>query len=243
MKLNWFDTPYYKLLYRNRNEDEARLFIDNILKKINIRPNSKILDLACGTGRHSIYLSKKGFDVVGIDKSKKNIITAKENENKKLIFFQKEMTEDINMRFNAIFNFFTSFGYVDHKYNYNTIENISKNLKKGGLFIIDFLNQKIVRKNIVEYEEKNIENINFNIHRYIENNYIIKEISFKHNKTTYNFKERVMLLDLKDFENYFNKNNLKIIDIYGNYKLSSFDINKSPRLILISKKKPSIKPG
>ena len=239
MKLNWFDTPYYKLLYRNRNEDEARLFIDNILKKINIEPNSKILDLACGTGRHSIYLSKKGFDVVGIDKSKKNIITAKENENKKLIFFQQEMTKDINMRFNAIFNFFTSFGYVDHKYNYDTIENISKNLKKGGLFIIDFLNQKIVRKNIVEYEEKNIENINFNIHRYIENNYIIKEISFKHNKTKYNFKERVMLLDLKDFENYFNKNDLKIIDIYGNYKLSSFDINKSPRLILISKKNPA----
>ena len=239
MKLNWFDTPYYKLLYRNRNEDEARLFIDNILKKINIEPNSKILDLACGTGRHSIYLSKKGFDVVGIDKSKKNIITAKENENKKLIFFQQEMTKDINMRFNAIFNFFTSFGYVDHKYNYDTIENISKNLKKGGLFIIDFLNQKIVRKNIVEYEEKNIENINFNIHRYIENNYVIKEISFKHNKTKYNFKERVMLLDLKDFENYFNKNNLKIIDIYGNYKLSSFDINKSPRLILISKKNPA----
>ena len=239
MKLNWFDTPYYKLLYRNRNEDEARLFIDNILKKINIEPNSKILDLACGTGRHSIYLSKKGFDVVGIDKSKKNIITAKENENKKLIFFQQEMTKDINMRFNAIFNFFTSFGYVDHKYNYDTIENISKNLKKGGLFIIDFLNQKIVRKKIVEYEEKNIENINFNIHRYIENNYIIKEISFKHNKTKYNFKERVMLLDLKDFENYFNKNDLKIIDIYGNYKLSSFDINKSPRLILISKKNPA----
>jgi len=239
MKLNWFDTPYYKLLYKNRNEDEAGLFIDNILKKINIEPNSKILDLACGTGRHSIYLSKKGFDVVGIDKSKKNILTAKENENKKLIFFQQEMTKDINMQFNAIFNFFTSFGYVDHKYNYDTVENISKILMKGGLFIIDFLNQKIVRKNIVEYEEKKIENINFNIHRYIENNYIIKEISFKHNKTKYNFKERVMLLDLKDFENYFNKNNLKIIDIYGNYKLSSFDINKSPRLILISKKNPA----
>jgi len=239
MKLNWFDTTYYKLLYKNRNEKEARLFIDNILNKINIKPKSKILDLACGMGRHSIYLSEKGFDVVGIDKSKKNILTAKKNENEKLIFFQQEMTKDINIQFNAIFNFFTSFGYVDHKYNYKTIENISKNLKKGGLFIIDFLNQKIVRKNIVKYEEKKIENINFKIHRYIENNYIFKEISFEHNETKYNFKEKVMLLDLEDFENYFNKNNLKIIDIYGNYKLSSFDINKSPRLILISKKNPA----
>ena len=102
-----------------------------------------------------------------------------------------------------------------------------------------FLNQKIVRKNIVKYEEKKIENINFKIQRYIENKYIFKEISFEHNETKYNFKEKVMLLDLEDFENYFNKNNLKIIDIYGNYKLSSFDINKSPRLILISKKNPA----
>ena len=47
-----------------------------------------------------------------------------------------------------------------------------------------------------------------------------------------------MLLDFKDFENYFLKNNLKTIDIYGDYKLSSFDINKSPRLIIISKKNP-----
>ena len=43
--------------------------------------------------------------MVGIDQSKKNIITAKENENEKLIFFQQEMTKDINMQFNAIFNF------------------------------------------------------------------------------------------------------------------------------------------
>ena len=90
MKLNWFDTTYYKLLYKNRNEKEARLFIDNILNKINIKPKSKILDLACGVGRHSIYLSEKGFDVVGIDKSKKNILTAKKNENEKLIFFNRK---------------------------------------------------------------------------------------------------------------------------------------------------------
>ena len=239
MKSNWFDSPYYKLLYKNRNQKEARLFIDNILKKINIEPNSKVLDLACGTGRHSIYLSRKGFNVVGIDKSENNILTAKKNKNKKTHFYKQEMTKDINMKFDTVFNFFTSFGYVNHKYNYDTIENVSKNLKTGGLFIIDFLNHNIVRKNIVEREEKTIENINFKIHRYIENNCIFKEISFDHNLTQYNFKEKVMLLDLKDFENYFHKNNLKIINIYGDYELSSFDINKSPRLILISKKNPA----
>ena len=109
----------------------------------------------------------------------------------------------------------------------------------GGILLL-YICYKLYRDVIQnKIEEKNIENISFNIHRYIENNYIFKEISFEHNETKYNFKEKVMLLDLKDFENYFNKNNLKISDIYGDYKLSSFDINKSPRLILISKKNPA----
>ena len=196
MKLNWFDSPYYKLLYKNRNNKEARLFIDNLLKKINIKPNSKVLDLACGTGRHSIYLSKKGFDVVGIDKSEKNILTAKKKENKKLIFYKQEMTENINIQFNAVFNFFTSFGYDNHKYNFDTVENISKNLNSGGLFIVDFLNHKIIRENIIENEEKIIEGIKFKIHRYIKNSCIYKEITFENNETQYNFKEKVMLLEL-----------------------------------------------
>ena len=238
MNINWFDTTYYSLLYKNRSESEAQLFIDNILNKINIKTNSKDLDLACGLGRHSKYLEKKGFNVVGIDNSKRKILIAKKNENKNLKFINQEMTKNINTKFDAVFNFFTSFGYLDHKYNYDTIENISKNLKPDGLFIIDFLNHKFIRDNIVVKEEKIIKSIKFNIYRYIKDNCIYKKISFIDNKNEYNFTEKVMLLDFKNFENYFLKNNLKTIDIYGDYKLSSFDINKSPRLIIISKKNP-----
>ena len=236
--MNWFDTPYYRLLYKKRSEKEAQSFIDNILNKINIKTDSKVLDLACGSGRHSKYLEKKGFNVVGIDKSERNILVAKKNENKNLIFINQEMTKNINRKFDAVFNFFTSFGYLDHKYNYDTIENISKNLNAGGLFIIDFLNHKFIRDNIVHREERVINNIKFNIQRYIKGDCIYKEISFYDNKNEYNFKEKVMLLDIRDFENYFLKNNLKTINIYGDYKLSDFDIDKSPRLIIISKKNP-----
>ena len=77
MNINWFDTSYYRLLYKKRSDKEAQLFIDNILNKINIKADSKVLDLACGSGRHSKYLEKKGFNVVGIDKSERNILVAK----------------------------------------------------------------------------------------------------------------------------------------------------------------------
>ena len=79
--INWFNSPYYHILYKNRNEKEAQIFIDNLLYHLQIPEKSKLLDVACGKGRHSIYFNKKGIDVTGIDLSVNNINTAKENEN------------------------------------------------------------------------------------------------------------------------------------------------------------------
>ncbi|MEP2509893.1 MAG: methyltransferase domain-containing protein, partial [Reichenbachiella sp.] len=69
----WFNTIYYHILYKHRDYEEAAKFLDHLINYFKIVPNSKILDLACGKGRHSIYLNKKGFDVTGVDLSEENI--------------------------------------------------------------------------------------------------------------------------------------------------------------------------
>ena len=61
--MNWFDTKFYHILYKNRDYKEAELFIENLIDKLKIKKNSKVLDLACGRGRHSIFLNKKGMIV------------------------------------------------------------------------------------------------------------------------------------------------------------------------------------
>ena len=81
---SWFSSPYYHILYKNRDDSEAARFIDNIIRYLDPAPNAKILDAACGKGRHSIYLNRKGFDVTGIDLSEPSIEIAKKHENKKL---------------------------------------------------------------------------------------------------------------------------------------------------------------
>ena len=63
----WFDSPYYHLLYTNRNDEEAARFIDALLAFLKPSPGSRMLDVASGRGRHSRYLESKGFDVTGID--------------------------------------------------------------------------------------------------------------------------------------------------------------------------------
>jgi 2-polyprenyl-3-methyl-5-hydroxy-6-metoxy-1,4-benzoquinol methylase len=76
----WFDSPYYKILYSHRSEEEAALFIDNLLSFMDLPERSRVLDLACGRGRHSVYLNEKGFNVVGIDLSNNSISDAKKHE-------------------------------------------------------------------------------------------------------------------------------------------------------------------
>ena len=70
---SWFDTPYYHILYKDRDDKEAQIFMDNIVHYLNLPEEAKILDLACGKGRHSIYLNKLGYNVTGVDLSENSI--------------------------------------------------------------------------------------------------------------------------------------------------------------------------
>ena len=188
--MDWFDSDYYHILYKHRDYSEARNFIDKIVEYLDLKKGSKILDLACGIGRHSIYLEKIGFDVIGTDKSTNNIKKAKKNENDKLKFIQMEMINDTNRKYDGIFNLFTSFGYVNHDYNLETIKNIERQLKDDGKVIIDFMNTLFVKNNLVIEETKVIDDLSFKIKRKSDGKHIYKEIKFNDQKD-YFFQEKV----------------------------------------------------
>src|SRR6185295_20361703 len=88
---SWFDSPYYHILYKERNEKEAQLFLDNIISFLKPSPGARILDVACGKGRHAIYLNKKGFDVTGFDLSHESVQYDLQFQNEKLSFYLHDM--------------------------------------------------------------------------------------------------------------------------------------------------------
>ena len=233
--MDWFDSDYYHVLYKHRDYNEARNFIDNIVEYLDLKKGSKILDLACGIGRHSIYLDKIGFKVVGTDKSPNNIKKAKASKNQSLSFLQMEMIDDTNHKYDVIFNLFTSFGYVNHDYNLKTIKNIERQLKDDGTVIVDFMNTLFVKNNLVIEETKVIDDLSFKIKRKSDGKYIYKEIKFQ-DKKDYFYQEKVMDLSRKDFEDYLKRYNLKIIKTFGDYNLNEFDIKNSERLVMVIKK-------
>jgi SAM-dependent methyltransferase len=233
---SWFDTPYYHILYKDRDDTEAHAFMDTLTNYLNIPERGTVLDLACGKGRHARYLNKIGFVVTGVDLSENSINFAKQFENHNLKFDVHDMSKPYSKQFDAVFNLFTSFGYFDNNGdNLSTIKAIKADLNDFGFGVIDFMNSDFVIDNLVAEEVKIVDDIVFNLKRFVEDDFIVKDISFSVDGKNYNFQERVKALTLTDFISMFEAASVFLLDVFGDYKLRKFNAKTSERLIMIFK--------
>ena len=194
--------------------------VDFLIDVLDIKKKDKILDLACGHGRHTIEIKKRSFDIDGLDFSDHLLNIARDlakQENLQIKFYNQNI-HNINLKtkYNKIFLFFSEFGLFDAN---KVLKNVSKVLKTNGLFLLD------------------CDNV-FRLIQYLT----------KHHKTPYKFDFTNMKLKEKqknsrgvryyivpELKTLFQNNGLKVMSIYGNYAKESLDIN-SKRIILIGKK-------
>lgn len=236
---NWFDSPFYHILYKNRDENEAKKFISNLVDFLKPNDYDVFVDVACGKGRHAMYLNSLGYNVDGFDLSENSIIKAKLKETDTLHFYTNDIRLPLKSEhYNYAFNLFTSFGYFDDENdNQKSINAIAESLKNTGTLVLDFMNSHKVINSLVRTETKEIDGIKFNIKRNYINEHIIKDINFVADNKEYHFQEKVKAISLTDFEKYFDKANLSIDGVFGDYSLNEFNIENSDRLILIATKK------
>lgn len=233
----WFNTAYYHILYKNRDEQEAIRFIDRLCVFLKIKPKAKILDLACGKGRHSIHLAKKGYTTTGVDLAEQSIVKAKQTKLTNVNFEVHDMRKVYKKdEFDFVFNLFTSFGYFENQDdNIDVLKGVTLNLTENGLFVFDFLNAYKVIKNLVPEESKEIEGINFNLKRSYDGTNILKDIYIKDNDKNYHFQESVSAFNLDDIKTMAAMADLTIIHTFGDYNLNPFEEKSSDRLILVMK--------
>ncbi len=234
----WFNTPYYHILYKNRDFTEAEAFISLLVKDLQLSEGSEIIDLACGKGRHSIYLNQLGFKVLGLDLSEESIAHNQQFENDTLKFEVHDMRDEIEgSHVDAVFNLFTSFGYFDdQKDDERVFLSVNNILKSNGYFVLDFLNEKYVRNTLVEETFVERPNITFKINKRIEGQHVIKDIRFSDGGEDFHFFERVKLHTLDEIDQLASQCGFERVKLYGNYKLEGFDLETSPRCINIFKK-------
>ena len=236
---SWFDSKYYHLLYSHRDTTEAEAFIGRLVDFLHPAEGARALDLACGKGRHSIALHKKGLEVTGIDLSEQSILAAKQHEAFGLSFAVHDMRQPLMVNyFDYTFNLFTSFGYFSSvRENEQVVKAVKSGLKKDGVFVIDFLNANVVRKMVEQNHSGMVHEsgIDFHWSKRIENDVVLKEISFQAENKKYSYTESVQLLGLADFEKLLSPY-FTIEHIFGDYHLGNFDAASSPRLIVLAKK-------
>lgn len=240
--VEWFDSPYYHTLYKNRDEYEAKSALGNLLRALDLKPGARLLDLACGKGRHSRYLAEKGFDVTGLDISASNIDYARQFEHDRLSFYQHDMRLPFRINyFDAVMNMFTSFGYFKNDNDHlDTLKNVRKGLKAGGLFLLDYFNSDWVKSTLKRSEVKTVDGIDFQIKKYVRGGYVYKKVEFTTGGASYLFRERVRLFTAEDFKLLLASAGMELHKIFGDYDLSAYDPQRSPRLILIAQKPAQI---
>ncbi|MES2691128.1 MAG: methyltransferase domain-containing protein [Bacteroidota bacterium] len=234
----WFDSPYYHILYKNRDMREAEYFLRNLVRRLSLQKEMKLIDLACGKGRHSIFLNSLGYEVTGVDLAAQSIAEAAKSENDRLHFDVQDLRSLPYLNeFDVALNLFTSFGYFDcDDTNKKVIAQVHKILKPEGIVVIDFMNVDVVLKGLVPHETKVVEGISFDITKRIEGGKINKRIGFTDNNKHYSFNEEVQVLTVDDFKALLTEGGFELAQVYGNYKLEAFNRDTSDRLILIARK-------
>lgn len=235
---SWFDTEYYHLLYKDRDFEEAKHFIQNLVKHLQISENARVLDLACGKGRHAQTLSEHGLDVLGVDLSEQSISEASKMEHPHLHFKVHDMRYPIDgERFDYIFNLFTSFGYFENdETNLDVLKNINGMLRFNGTFVFDFLNSNFCIKSLVPREEKEIEQVKFDIRRNFDGKYIRKEIDVNDSGKVFHFEEKVRGYCFEQLKDLLTKGGFSIQTIFGSFDLEPFQEEVSQRAIFICKR-------
>ena len=151
---SWFDSAHYHQLYAHRNDEEAARLIDSLIERDVLIPGSHVLDLGCGTGRHSRYMACRGFDVTGLDLSAESLKLAKASESANLRFLRQDMRLPFRAGpFDHIVNLFTSFGYFDDPSDHMAVvHNIASALRPGGSLVLDYLNVRQAESRLTPVE-------------------------------------------------------------------------------------------
>ena len=155
----------YDLVYQDKDSESEINLLENFLKEYGVK---KILDIGCGTGRHSMILAKKGYDILGIDKSIDMVKIARtkiksDNLRFKHCSILKFKKQEI---FDACISLFDVIGYLKKKDIPKFFKIVSEHLQKNGLFIFDYWNTDNV-------EQHGLSKILFNVFKK-ENNILLK---------------------------------------------------------------------
>ena len=237
---DWFDSSYYHKLYFERNEEEAAAFIRRLVSFLHPPALARMLDLACGRGRHARILAAEGFDVTGIDLSGNSIRYALQYETEHLHFYVHDMREIFYTNyFDYVFNFFTSFGYFrTEREHASALRTVSTSLKSKGIFVLDYLNAPYAEEHLERHSQKEIDGVVYRLTKWTDKTHFYKHILIEDKQlpAPLEYTEKVAKFSLEDLTGMLAAKALRVQQVFGDYQLGPYNKKDSPRLLIIAQK-------
>jgi ubiquinone/menaquinone biosynthesis C-methylase UbiE len=227
----WFGEEYLQL-YPHRDHAEAERAVGLILGTVGYRPGWRVLDVACGAGRHALALQAAGLRCTGVDLSATLLRVAQRVTDAPLVQADMRYLPIRPASMDLTVNLFTSFGYFEHDEEHAAaLREMVSTVRPRGWFAIDFLNPSVVRSQLVPREVIRVVQGEVEVGREVsaDGRYVCKTIRTPSQRR---FVERVRLFEPQEMDAMLAAAGIAVRARYGDYEGAPLE-SGSPRSILV----------
>jgi SAM-dependent methyltransferase len=232
--MTWYETAFrkeYLDLYYHRDDKSAKAEAEFAVKAMGLPENARVLDIACGGGRHARAMTDLGFRVVGLDLSRDLLASAEG-----ILRVRADMRHvPFDGGFTGATSFFTSFGYFDEEGNRSVLSTAHGALRSGGVYLLDYMNATQVRAQLVEESEEDRDGAHYIVKRRITNDRVEKDVHIEKDGKVVEYTESVRLYLHNDLASMLVEAGLDPVATYGDFDGRDFTTD-APRCIFVARK-------
>jgi SAM-dependent methyltransferase len=227
----WFGEEYLRL-YPHRDDSDAGRAVDLILRTVPFQPGWRVLDVACGAGRHAKAFQVAGARCTGVDLSMTLLRVARQVTTAPLVRADMRQLPIRPRSMDLTVNLFTSFGYFDQDAEHTAaLDEMIGTVRPGGWFVIDFLNSAAVRRQLVPEETLEVAGSTVRVSRSVspDGRYVCKSILGAEGRQ---FRERVRLFEPQQMADMLEGAGVTVQFRFGDYDAAPL-MPSSPRTVLV----------
>lgn len=227
----WFGEDYLRL-YPHRDDADADRAVALICRTVGLQPGWRVLDVACGAGRHARAFMRAGARCFGVDLSATLLRVARQVTDAPLIRADMRQLPVRPASMDLTVNLFTSFGYFDRDAEHAAaLEEMTSTVRPGGWFVIDFLNPAAVRRRLVPEETLDLPGQTVRVTRSVspDGRYVCKSIRAPEGR---HYMERVRLFEPHQISSMLGAAGVEVRHRFGDYDASPLTPDAARTILL-----------
>ena len=232
---SWFGTEYLDL-YPHRDERDAERVVGLLRGNLPWQDGWRVLDVACGPGRHISALAQAGARVFGFDLSRILLTRARSITARPLVRADMRALPFRGGSMDLAVNLFTSFGYFATDAEHDcALGEMLRIVRPGGWFVIDFLDAGAVRAGLVAEEVQQLGGAGVQVRRQItdQGRFVRKTMVLPGGQQV---EERVRLFTTLELREMIERHGARVVSGFGDY--DGAPLGSGARVILMAQLAP-----